>query len=103
VGDIDTGLDSKHPDLTPSIDVANNASCIGGGPDQSHAAWDDRNGHGAQTAGTIAAASNQLVTVAEPGDTERGPGIRTSTAPSLSVAVAYPTTRTPLAGKYLMG
>jgi subtilisin family serine protease len=60
VGDIDTGLDFKHPDLKSNIDFANSASCIGGTPDTSPAAWNDDNGHGTHTAGTIAAASNGL-------------------------------------------
>jgi subtilisin family serine protease len=60
VGDIDTGLDFKHPDLKQNIDFANSASCIGGSPDNSPMAWNDDNGHGTHTAGTIAAASNGL-------------------------------------------
>lgn len=58
VGDIDTGLDYTHPDLAPNVDFANSVSCVGGVPDQDPAAWDDVNGHGTHTAGTIAAASN---------------------------------------------
>lgn len=58
VGNIDTGLDKDHPDLLPNIDFANSASCESGAPDQDPAAWDDRQGHGTHTAGTIAAASN---------------------------------------------
>ncbi|MEO8290149.1 MAG: S8 family serine peptidase [Gaiellaceae bacterium] len=58
VGDLDTGLDKDHPDLIPNIDFANSVSCVGGAPDQSPAAWDDDNGHGTHTAGTIAAAAN---------------------------------------------
>jgi lantibiotic leader peptide-processing serine protease len=58
VGDIDTGLDKDHPDLVQNIDFANSASCESGAPDQDPAAWDDRQGHGTHTAGTIAAASN---------------------------------------------
>jgi lantibiotic leader peptide-processing serine protease len=60
VGDIDTGLDFKHPDLKPNIDFANSASCIGGTPNQSPSAWNDDAGHGTHTAGTIAAASNGI-------------------------------------------
>src|SRR6266571_5007130 len=57
VGDIDTGLDYTHPDLAANIDFANSASCINNGvPDPSPAAWNDENGHGTHTAGTIAAA-----------------------------------------------
>jgi subtilisin family serine protease len=58
VGDIDTGLDKDHPDLVDNIDFSRSASCESGAPDQNPAAWDDRNGHGTHTAGTIAAASN---------------------------------------------
>jgi lantibiotic leader peptide-processing serine protease len=57
VGDIDTGIDFNHPDLTQNIDVANSANCLSGAPVQGTAAQDD-NGHGTHTAGTIAAASN---------------------------------------------
>src|SRR5437868_3505673 len=60
VGDIDTGLDYKHPNLKRNIDFANSASCIGGWPDTSPLAWNDDFGHGTHTAGTIAAASNGL-------------------------------------------
>ena len=58
VGDIDTGIDAHHPDLRQNLDVANSVSCIGGVPDQTPSAWNDGNGHGTHTAGTIAAASN---------------------------------------------
>jgi subtilisin family serine protease len=58
VGDIDTGLDKDHPDLVANIDFANSASCESGAPVQDPAAWDDHQGHGTHTAGTIAAASN---------------------------------------------
>jgi subtilisin family serine protease len=57
VGDIDTGIDFKHPDLRPNIDVANSVNCVSGAPVPGLAAQDD-NGHGTHTAGTIAAASN---------------------------------------------
>jgi lantibiotic leader peptide-processing serine protease len=60
VADIDTGMDFKHPDLTPNIDFGASASCIGGTPNQSPAAWNDDNGHGTHTAGTIAAARNGM-------------------------------------------
>jgi lantibiotic leader peptide-processing serine protease len=60
VGDIDTGLDYTHPDLAPNVDFANSVSCIGGVPNQDPAAWNDDNGHGTHTAGTIAAASNGI-------------------------------------------
>jgi lantibiotic leader peptide-processing serine protease len=60
VGDIDTGLDFTHPDLAPNVDFADSASCIGGVPNTSPAAWMDDNGHGTHTAGTIAAAKNGI-------------------------------------------
>jgi subtilisin family serine protease len=60
VGDIDTGLDYTHPDLAANVDFANSASCIGGAPNTSPAAWNDDNGHGTHTAGTIAAAKNGI-------------------------------------------
>lgn len=60
VGDLDTGLDYRHPDLKANVDFANSASCLGGKPDQSPAAWNDDEGHGTHTAGIIAAASNGL-------------------------------------------
>jgi subtilisin family serine protease len=60
VGDIDTGLDYTHPDLAPNVDFANSVSCLGGVPNSDPAAWNDENGHGTHTAGTIAAASNGI-------------------------------------------
>jgi subtilisin family serine protease len=60
VGDIDTGLDFTHPDLAPNVDFANSVSCVSGVPDQNPAAWNDDNGHGTHTAGTIAAALNGI-------------------------------------------
>lgn len=60
VGDIDTGLDKDHPDLIANIDFSRSASCESGAPNQSPAAWDDHNGHGTHTAGTIAAAANGI-------------------------------------------
>lgn len=60
VGDLDTGLDYTHPDLVANIDFGNSVSCVGGVPDQTPAAWDDDNGHGTHTAGTIAAAANGI-------------------------------------------
>jgi subtilisin family serine protease len=60
VGDIDTGLDKDHPDLVQNIDFARSVSCESGAPVSAPAAWDDRNGHGTHTAGTIAAAANGL-------------------------------------------
>jgi lantibiotic leader peptide-processing serine protease len=58
VGDIDTGLDKDHPDLIQNIDFSRSVSCESGAPNQSPTAWDDHNGHGTHTAGTIAAAAN---------------------------------------------
>jgi lantibiotic leader peptide-processing serine protease len=60
VGDIDTGLDWRHPDIAPNVDFADSASCVSGNPDTSPAAWMDDNGHGTHTAGTIAAAKNGI-------------------------------------------
>jgi subtilisin family serine protease len=60
VGDIDTGLDYRHPDLAANVDFANSVSCVGGVPNPDPAAWDDDNGHGTHTAGTIAAAANGI-------------------------------------------
>ena len=60
VGDIDTGLDFTHPDLAANVDFANSVSCIGGVPNTDPAAWNDDNGHGTHTAGTIAAALNGI-------------------------------------------
>ena len=58
VGDIDTGLDKDHPDLVANIDFSKSVSCESGAPNPDPNAWDDRQGHGTHTAGTIAAASN---------------------------------------------
>lgn len=58
VADLDTGLDKDHADLVQNIDFSRSASCESGIPNQSPAAWDDHNGHGTHTAGTIAAAAN---------------------------------------------
>lgn len=60
VGDIDTGLDFTHPDLAANVDFANSVSCLGGVPNTDPAAWNDDNGHGTHTAGTIAAALNGI-------------------------------------------
>ncbi|MEO5940593.1 MAG: S8 family serine peptidase [Candidatus Limnocylindrales bacterium] len=60
VGDIDTGLDYTHPDLAANVDFSNSVSCVGGVANQDPAAWNDDNGHGTHTAGTIAAASNGI-------------------------------------------
>jgi subtilisin family serine protease len=60
VGDIDTGLDYRHPDLAPNVDSADSVNCTSGSPVPGAAAADDDNGHGTHTAGTIAAASNGI-------------------------------------------
>jgi lantibiotic leader peptide-processing serine protease len=60
VGDIDTGLDYTHPDLAANVDFANSVSCVGGTANTNPAAWNDDNGHGTHTAGTIAAAKNGI-------------------------------------------
>jgi lantibiotic leader peptide-processing serine protease len=60
VGDIDSGLDYRHPDLVPNLDFSNSVSCVGGVPNQNPSAWDDDSGHGTHTAGTIAAAANGI-------------------------------------------
>jgi subtilisin family serine protease len=58
VGDIDTGLDYRHPDLAANVSSADSANCLSGSPVAGAAAANDDNGHGTHTAGTIAAASN---------------------------------------------
>ena len=58
VGDIDTGLDYRHPDLRQNVDDANSVNCLSGAPVAGAVAADDDNGHGTHTAGTIAAAAN---------------------------------------------
>jgi len=60
VGDIDTGLDYRHPDLRQNVSSADSANCLSGAPVPGAAAADDDNGHGTHTAGTIAAASNGI-------------------------------------------
>ena len=60
VGDIDTGLDFTHPDLASNVDFGKSASCVGGVQNTSPSAWNDDNGHGTHTAGTIAAAKNGI-------------------------------------------
>jgi subtilisin family serine protease len=60
VGDIDTGLDYTHPDLAANVDFGKSASCIGGVAKTAPSAWNDDNGHGTHTAGTIAAARNGI-------------------------------------------
>jgi subtilisin family serine protease len=58
VGDIDTGVDKDHPDLMQNIDLTKSVSCESGFPNASPASWDDHNGHGTHTSGTMAAADN---------------------------------------------
>jgi lantibiotic leader peptide-processing serine protease len=58
VGDIDTGVDKDHPDLVQNIDFSKSVSCESGFPNPAPTAWDDRNGHGTHTTGTMAAAAN---------------------------------------------
>src|SRR3954466_15833683 len=60
VGDIDTGLDYRHPDLRQNVDDAHSANCLSGAPAPGSVAADDDNGHGTPTPGTIAAASNGI-------------------------------------------
>ena len=60
VGDIDTGLDYRHPDLRANVDDANSANCLSGAPVPGMVAADDDEGHGTHTAGTIAAAANGI-------------------------------------------
>src|SRR5439155_21887839 len=58
VGDIDTGLDYRHPDLRQNVDDADSVNCLSGAPVPGEVAANDDNGHGTHTAGTIAAAAN---------------------------------------------
>lgn len=58
VGNIDTGVDKDHPDLAANIDFTKSVSCESGAPDPNPTSWDDRQGHGTHTAGTIAAPAN---------------------------------------------
>ncbi|OLD98451.1 MAG: hypothetical protein AUG91_09095 [Actinobacteria bacterium 13_1_20CM_4_69_9] len=60
VGDIDTGLDYRHPDLRQNVDAANSVNCTSGVAVPGAVAADDDNGHGTHTAGTIAAAANGI-------------------------------------------
>ncbi len=59
VGDIDTGLDFTHPDIAPNYDAANSTDCTSGAP-APLVPFNDQNGHGTHTAGTIAAAANGI-------------------------------------------
>ncbi len=60
VGDIDTGLDYRHPDLAANVDDRASANCLSGSPVPGKVAADDDEGHGTHTAGTIAAAANGI-------------------------------------------
>jgi subtilisin family serine protease len=62
VGVLDSGIDSKHPDLAPNFDAADSVSCIGAGhPDTTPANWEPTTSdHGTHVAGTIAAARNGI-------------------------------------------
>lgn len=59
VGDIDTGLDFTHPDLAPNYDAAASTDCESGVP-RPLQVGNDKAGHGTHTAGTIAAADNEI-------------------------------------------
>ena len=58
VGDIDTGVDYRHPDLRANISEPTAPTARAARPVPGAAAANDDNGHGTHTAGTIAAASN---------------------------------------------
>jgi lantibiotic leader peptide-processing serine protease len=60
VGDIDTGIDYTHPDLAANVDDATSVNCVSGAPVPGKVAANDDNGHGTHTAGTIAAAKNDI-------------------------------------------
>ena len=75
VGDLDTGIDLSHPDLTPNLDVADSCSFIYAstptsdpseqvtpGDCSDKSAVQDLAGHGTHTAGIMAAAINDLGT-----------------------------------------
>jgi subtilisin family serine protease len=59
VGDLDTGLDFTHPDLAPNYRADLSADCSSGVPTPL-LVGNDANGHGTHTAGTIAAAVNDI-------------------------------------------
>jgi subtilisin family serine protease len=73
VGDLDTGIDLSHPDITPNLDVAESCSFIYAstptsdpaeqvtpGDCSNKVAVQDLNGHGTHTAGTIASPINGI-------------------------------------------
>jgi lantibiotic leader peptide-processing serine protease len=72
VGDIDSGVDLTHPDITPNLDVAHSCSFIfdhdptalpvemANGDCSNKAAVQDYSGHGTHTASTIAAPINGI-------------------------------------------
>ena len=61
VGLVDSGVDITHPDLVGQVNAAASASCIGGIPDASPAAWThDVFGHGTFTSGIVAAKKNGI-------------------------------------------
>ncbi|WP_229401488.1 S8 family peptidase [Micromonospora okii] len=69
VGVLDSGISSSHPDLASQIAKDKSASCVGGVPDTTEAAWNPTTSdHGTHVAGTIAAAVNGVgVTGVAPG------------------------------------
>ncbi len=69
VGVLDSGISSSHPDLASQIAKDKSASCLGGVPNTSEAAWNPTTSdHGTHVAGTIAAAINGVgVTGVAPG------------------------------------
>jgi subtilisin family serine protease len=76
VGDLDTGIDATHPDIAPNLDVAHSCSFIKPGnptavPQEiaptgracgasEVSKWQDYDGHGTHTAGTIGAPINGI-------------------------------------------
>ncbi len=61
VGILDSGIQAGHPDLASQVDASLSASCIGGIPNTSPAAWGYSGiDHGTHVAGTVAAARNGI-------------------------------------------
>jgi subtilisin family serine protease len=60
VGVLDSGVESRHPDLAANFDAASSVNCADAGrPDLNPANWEPTtSGHGTHVAGTIAAARN---------------------------------------------